>query len=37
MDLCPVGALIRKEVGYAVPIGKRKYDSAPIGGDVERA
>lgn len=37
MDLCPVGALIRKEVGYAVPIGKRKYDGAPIGSDVERA
>ena len=37
MDLCPVGALIRKGVGYAVPIGKRKYDGAPIGGELERA
>jgi [NiFe] hydrogenase diaphorase moiety small subunit len=26
MDICPVGALIRKRVGFAVPIGKRKYD-----------
>ncbi len=37
MDLCPVGALIRKEVGYAVPIGKRKYDDRPIGSEVEGA
>jgi len=35
MDLCPVGALIRKEVGFAVPIGKRKYDTKPIGSEIE--
>jgi len=26
MDVCPVGALIRKRVGFSVPIGNRKYD-----------
>lgn len=36
MDICPVGAIIRKEIGFAVPIGKRKYDHAPIGSDIEK-
>ncbi|HQP48338.1 MAG TPA: NADP oxidoreductase, partial [Spirochaetota bacterium] len=36
MELCPVGAILRKEVGYAVPIGKRKYDKAPIGSEIEK-
>jgi [NiFe] hydrogenase diaphorase moiety small subunit len=35
MDRCPVGAILKKEVGFAVPIGRRKYDKAPIGSDVE--
>ena len=34
-DVCPVGAILRKRVGYAVPIGERKYDHEPIGSDVE--
>lgn len=34
---CPVGALMRKRVGYAVPVGQRPYDRAPIGSDVETA
>jgi [NiFe] hydrogenase diaphorase moiety small subunit len=29
--LCPVGAILRKRVGYAVPIGQRLYDHQPIG------
>jgi [NiFe] hydrogenase diaphorase moiety small subunit len=36
MDICPVGAILRKETGFAVPIGKRKYDRAPIGSDIEK-
>jgi len=36
MDLCPVGAILRKETGFAVPIGKRKFDHAPIGSDIEK-
>lgn len=31
MDICPVGALIKKEQGFIVPIGKRTYDHNPIG------
>jgi NADH dehydrogenase/NADH:ubiquinone oxidoreductase subunit G len=37
MDLCPVGAIIRKERGFAVPIGRRKFDATPIGTDVAKA
>jgi [NiFe] hydrogenase diaphorase moiety small subunit len=36
MDLCPVGAILKKEVGFAVPIGRRKYDRAQIGSDIEK-
>ena len=28
--ICPVGAILPKEVGYAVPIGRRIYDHDPI-------
>lgn len=28
-ELCPVGALVRKERGFRVPIGRRKYDAGP--------
>ncbi len=35
VDACPVGALLRKRVGYAVPVGKRLYDHEPIGSDIE--
>jgi [NiFe] hydrogenase diaphorase moiety small subunit len=33
--ICPVGAIIKKRVGYAVPIGQRLYDKQPIGSDIE--
>ncbi|MEZ5196191.1 MAG: 2Fe-2S iron-sulfur cluster-binding protein [Bacteroidales bacterium] len=36
MDTCPVGSILRKERGYAEPIGSRKYDNAPIGSDIEQ-
>ncbi len=32
---CPVGALMIKRVGYAVPLGNRKYDKKPIGSEIE--
>ncbi len=35
MDICPVGAILKKEQGYQVPIGQRKYDKMPIGTDIE--
>jgi [NiFe] hydrogenase diaphorase moiety small subunit len=28
---CPVGALLKKRVGFAVPVGQRLYDKTPIG------
>ncbi len=36
MDICPVGAILRKETGFRVPIGKRKFDHEPIGSDIEQ-
>jgi len=36
MDLCPVGALLKKEVGFVVPIGKRKFDKKPIGSEFDK-
>ena len=35
MDICPVGAIMRKGKGFDVPIGRRRYDHHPIGSDVE--
>ncbi len=30
MSVCPVGVILRKRRGFAVPIGARKYDQRPI-------
>jgi [NiFe] hydrogenase diaphorase moiety small subunit len=35
VEVCPVGSLMKKHVGYAIPVGKRLYDHEPIGSDVE--
>ena len=37
MDICPVGALLKKGPHYETPIGERTYDRTPIGADVEKA
>ena len=29
-QVCPVGVILKKHQGFAVPIGERKYDQAPI-------
>ena len=34
--VCPVGVFLRKREGFAVPIGERRYDRAPI-GDAEQS
>lgn len=34
MDICPVGAILRKGKGFDVPIGRRTYDQKPIGSEV---
>ena len=30
VDVCPVGVILPKRVGFAVPIGRRRYDLSPI-------
>lgn len=30
MEVCPVGVILRKRVGFAMPIGARRYDQRPI-------
>ncbi len=37
VDACPVGSILKKRVGYNVPVGQRPYDHQPIGSDVEQA
>ncbi|MBN2211625.1 MAG: (2Fe-2S)-binding protein [Sedimentisphaerales bacterium] len=36
VQVCPVGALLPKRVGYKVPVGQRLYDHEPIGSDIEK-
>jgi [NiFe] hydrogenase diaphorase moiety small subunit len=35
-EVCPVGVILRKRRGFAVPIGKRTYDLKPISEQAER-
>jgi [NiFe] hydrogenase diaphorase moiety small subunit len=35
VSICPVGAILRKGTAYRTPIGRRPYDRAPIGSDIE--
>ncbi len=30
VDVCPVGVILRKRVGFATPIGRRRFDLRPI-------
>jgi [NiFe] hydrogenase diaphorase moiety small subunit len=30
VEVCPVGVILKKRVGFAVPIGKRRYDLEPV-------
>jgi len=34
-QVCPVGAILPKRVGYAVPIGQRQFDAQPISRQVD--
>lgn len=36
MDVCPVGAILKKEIGFERAIGTRKYDKEAIGSDIEK-
>jgi [NiFe] hydrogenase diaphorase moiety small subunit len=35
-EVCPVGCIIKKRTGFAVPIGKRLYDKVPIGSGISK-
>lgn len=35
VDACPVGAILRKRVGFEVPVGRRLYDVQRIGSEIE--
>ncbi len=30
VEVCPVGVILRKRVGFATPIGARRFDATPI-------
>lgn len=34
-DICPVGCIIKKRVGFEISVGGRLYDKNPIGSDIE--
>ena len=36
-EACPVGCILKKRVGYAVPVGQRVYDHEPIGSNIEKS
>ena len=36
MDICPVGAILKREKGFDIPMGQRKYDKEPIGSEIEK-
>ena len=36
VDICPTGALLRKEEAYQIPINQRKYERTPIGSEIEQ-
>ncbi|MBN1653055.1 MAG: (2Fe-2S)-binding protein [Deltaproteobacteria bacterium] len=35
VSICPVGAILKKRVGYAIPVGQRLFDKRPIGSEIE--
>jgi [NiFe] hydrogenase diaphorase moiety small subunit len=36
IEVCPVGALMKKGTGCTVPVGRRTYDHSPIGTEIEQ-
>ncbi len=35
VEICPVGAIMKRGRGFETPIGQRKYDKHPIGSEIE--
>jgi [NiFe] hydrogenase diaphorase moiety small subunit len=36
VDICPVGAILKKHGAYDTPVGQRHYDKEPIGSEIEK-
>ena len=36
LEVCPVGVILKKRVGFQVPIGRRRYDAAPMRAQARR-
>jgi len=36
VDVCPVGVILKKRVGFAVPIGRRRFDVEPVSAQAKR-
>ena len=36
VEVCPTGCLMKKRVGFAVPVGQRTYDVEPIGSEISQ-
>jgi [NiFe] hydrogenase diaphorase moiety small subunit len=36
VDACPTGALLKKRIGFATPVGVRRFDHVAIGSEVEK-
>lgn len=34
-DICPVGCIVKKRIGFEKPVGQRIYDTKPIGSEIE--
>jgi [NiFe] hydrogenase diaphorase moiety small subunit len=34
-NVCPVGAILHKRVGFATPIGKRQFDATAVSKQIE--
>jgi [NiFe] hydrogenase diaphorase moiety small subunit len=35
LEVCPVGALLKKDTAYRIPVGERQYDKIPVGSQLE--
>ncbi len=35
VDICPVGAILRKGTAFRTPVGQRSFDQKPIGSEIE--
>lgn len=36
-NVCPVGAILHKGVGFAIPIGQRRFDTIPVSQQIEES